>query len=242
MNFEIPIWAQPFPSNNKIVITKMAFGISQIVKLNFDTDFDNICKYITFGRNPECNVVIDDISCSRRHAIICYGNAKNKDKLDNKENCYWICDMGTQNGTILNNHEKLKPLEWTMINNGYFVQIGVSDEKYLLEYPIDIRGVDVDNIEEEKVENDNMSIHDVDSGDNVNNVDNVDNVDYVNWGQIDDINDMKESLKVNEEQAPIIDDPIKVVKKFFEREGYEFEPKYEKLKFKNQTVYDAKLV
>jgi ABC-type multidrug transport system ATPase subunit/nucleoside-triphosphatase THEP1 len=64
---------------------------------------------ITIGRNPDCDLVIESPKVSRWHARI--------QAVDSK---YWITDLNSLNGTILNG----QPITKAPLNNGDQIQIG----------------------------------------------------------------------------------------------------------------------
>jgi pSer/pThr/pTyr-binding forkhead associated (FHA) protein len=66
----------------------------------------------SIGRNPDSDILLDDITVSRQHAII--------EKTDKE---YFVKDMGSLNGTYLNG----KIVELSKLDNGDRIQIG----KYL---------------------------------------------------------------------------------------------------------------
>lgn len=66
----------------------------------------------SIGRNPDSDILLDDITVSRQHAII--------EKTDKE---YFVKDMGSLNGTYLNG----KIVELSKLGNGDRIQIG----KYL---------------------------------------------------------------------------------------------------------------
>jgi FHA domain/zinc-ribbon domain len=45
----------------------------------------------TIGRSPDCDIFLDDVTVSRKHAV-----------LSNKEDAFFIEDQGSLNGTFLN--------------------------------------------------------------------------------------------------------------------------------------------
>ena len=63
----------------------------------------------TIGRTPDCDIFLDDVTVSRRHAIIAKG-----------ANTFTIEDLGSLNGTFLNRHR----IEKADLENGDEVQIG----------------------------------------------------------------------------------------------------------------------
>jgi pSer/pThr/pTyr-binding forkhead associated (FHA) protein len=69
----------------------------------------------TVGRSPDCDIFLDDVTVSRRHAIVARGAAG-----------FTLEDLGSLNGTFLNRHR----IEKADLETGDEVQIG----KYRLIY------------------------------------------------------------------------------------------------------------
>jgi hypothetical protein len=63
---------------------------------------------ITIGRSPDCGIFLDDVTVSRRHAVL------------RRQDGYWIEDQGSLNGTFLNR----KRIESAQLEDGDEVQVG----------------------------------------------------------------------------------------------------------------------
>ena len=63
----------------------------------------------TIGRTPDCDIFLDDVTVSRRHAIVAKGAGT-----------FTLEDLGSLNGTFLNRHR----IEHADLENGDEVQIG----------------------------------------------------------------------------------------------------------------------
>ena len=63
----------------------------------------------TIGRTPDCDIFLDDVTVSRRHAIVAKGAAT-----------FTLQDLGSLNGTFLNRHR----IEQAELESGDEVQIG----------------------------------------------------------------------------------------------------------------------
>jgi pSer/pThr/pTyr-binding forkhead associated (FHA) protein len=63
----------------------------------------------TIGRSPDCDIFLDDVTVSRRHAIVAQGDAG-----------FTIEDLGSLNGTFLNRSR----IDRDVLDNGDELQIG----------------------------------------------------------------------------------------------------------------------
>ena len=63
----------------------------------------------TIGRTPDCDIFLDDVTVSRRHAIVAKG-----------ARTFTLEDLGSLNGTFLNRHR----IEQADLENGDELQIG----------------------------------------------------------------------------------------------------------------------
>jgi hypothetical protein len=69
----------------------------------------------TIGRSPDCDIFLDDVTVSRKHAVLVY-----------KDDAFFIEDQGSLNGTFLNRRR----IESGRLENGDELQIG----KYKLSF------------------------------------------------------------------------------------------------------------
>ena len=69
----------------------------------------------TVGRSPDCGIFLDDVTVSRKHAV-----------LRNRDNGFFIEDQGSLNGTFVNR----KRVESAQLEDGDELQVG----KYRLTY------------------------------------------------------------------------------------------------------------
>src|ERR1051325_8553932 len=69
----------------------------------------------TVGRSPECDIFLDDVTVSRKHAVVWQ-----------RDDAYYIEDQGSLNGTFLNRRR----IESGRLENGDELQIG----KYKLSF------------------------------------------------------------------------------------------------------------
>ena len=63
----------------------------------------------TVGRSPDCDIFLDDVTVSRRHAVVAHGDMG-----------FTIEDLGSLNGTFLNRSR----IDRGVLDNGDEVQIG----------------------------------------------------------------------------------------------------------------------
>ena len=79
--------------------------------------FEAIGARALIGRSPECDVFLDDVTVSRRHA-----------ELVGEGTTYMIRDLGSLNGTFVNKHR----IESTVLEDDDEVQIGKYRMTFLL--------------------------------------------------------------------------------------------------------------
>jgi pSer/pThr/pTyr-binding forkhead associated (FHA) protein len=79
--------------------------------------FESIGATALIGRSPECDVFLDDVTVSRRHA-----------ELVHEGGVYTIRDLGSLNGTFVNRHR----IETTVLEDDDEVQIGKYRMTFLL--------------------------------------------------------------------------------------------------------------
>ena len=63
---------------------------------------------VTIGRSPDCGIFLDDVTVSRRHAVL------------RRQDGFWIEDQGSLNGTFLNR----KRIESAQLGDGDELQVG----------------------------------------------------------------------------------------------------------------------
>jgi len=71
----------------------------------------------SIGRSPDCGIFLDDVTVSRKHAV-----------LTQRDDGFFIEDLGSLNGTFLNRHR----IESGQLNDGDELQIGKYRLTFLL--------------------------------------------------------------------------------------------------------------
>ncbi|XP_043788015.1 MATH and LRR domain-containing protein PFE0570w isoform X2 [Apis laboriosa] len=88
----------------------------QIGELIVDTETYPIKKGINqIGRHPDCNIIFNNPTVSKRHAEI---------EANNHETAVWICDLNSSNKTKLNN-SYLRPNRFYELKNGNVLEFGM---------------------------------------------------------------------------------------------------------------------
>ena len=80
---------------------------------------------ITAGRHPRCDIFLDDITVSRRHAEVRY-----------QEGGFWVHDVGSLNGTYLNRQR----IDNAALSSGDEVQVGKFRLLFLAAVPTTVAG------------------------------------------------------------------------------------------------------
>lgn len=78
---------------------------------------------LSVGRQPDCELVIDDASVSKKHAVLKWDAAKKKAT---------VTDLGSTNGTFLNASVRLKKDKESVLQDGDIVSFGEVQYWYLL--------------------------------------------------------------------------------------------------------------
>ena len=77
---------------------------------------DAACPSYLVGRSTECEIVFDSIAASRKHA-----------RVDRRENAWWVVDLGSMNGTYVNDAR----VHVRKLSHGDRIQIGDTIVKHL---------------------------------------------------------------------------------------------------------------
>ena len=87
------IHAENYNTNANTILTEHFMAVltsndQSVVRQKFDIETEPV----VIGRHPECDVIIDDASVSRRHA-----------QIVNDDGSFFLTDLESRNGTVLNN-------------------------------------------------------------------------------------------------------------------------------------------
>lgn len=99
-------------SDAQSVSSSAVIPIDLLVSLPGDADrlFHYSQASIAIGRDPQCDLVLQDGTVSARHAILSYHHAQ-----------WWVDDLVSTNGTLLNNELLQTP---TVVVNGDTIKCG----------------------------------------------------------------------------------------------------------------------
>uniref|UniRef100_A0A0R3RW07 FHA domain-containing protein n=1 Tax=Elaeophora elaphi TaxID=1147741 RepID=A0A0R3RW07_9BILA len=183
--------------------------------------------FVVIGRLPSCDIQLEHPTISRHHCILQYG-----DDLMNRTGRGWhIYDLGSTHGTRLNK-KRMPAKQFIRIRVGYVMQFGGSSRIMTLfgpnsdteeewEYsPTEMRRLIeqkklYDKIQREKEE---ASKSEKESDGIMWGMDYDEELAYAQAREGDDIQDREERYR---------DDPLKVLSRFFEKEGFDMEFTYE---------------
>ncbi|VDK83460.1 unnamed protein product [Litomosoides sigmodontis] len=183
--------------------------------------------FVVIGRLPSCDIQLEHPTISRHHCILQYG-----DDLMNRTGKGWhIYDLGSTHGTRLNK-KKIPSKQFIRIRVGHIMQFGGSSRIMTLfgpnsdteeewEYsPTEMRRLIeqkklYDKIQREKEE---ASKNEKESDGIMWGMDYDEELAYAQAREGDDIRNREEKYR---------DDPLKVLSRFFEKEGFDMEFTYE---------------
>ncbi|VDK80073.1 unnamed protein product [Onchocerca ochengi] len=183
--------------------------------------------FVVIGRLPSCDIQLEHPTISRHHCILQYG-----DDLMNRTGKGWhIYDLDSTHGTKLNK-KRILPKQFIRIRVGHVLQFGGSSRIMTLfgpnsdteeewEYsPTEMRQL----IEQKKLyekiqkEKEKASGSEKESDGIMWGMDYDEELAYAQTNEGDEIQDREERYR---------DDPLKVLSRFFEKEGFEMEFTYE---------------
>ncbi|VIO92051.1 FHA domain containing protein [Brugia malayi] len=183
--------------------------------------------FVIIGRLPTCDIQLEHPTISRHHCILQYG-----DDLMNRTGKGWhIYDLGSTHGTKLNK-KRIPPKQFIRIRVGHVMQFGGSSRIMTLfgpnsdteeewEYsPTEMKRL----IEQKKLydkiqrEKEKTSANEKESDGIMWGMDYDEELAYAQARDGDDIQDREEKYR---------DDPLKVLSRFFEKEGFDMEFAYE---------------
>ncbi|OZC06483.1 FHA domain protein, partial [Onchocerca flexuosa] len=183
--------------------------------------------FVVVGRLPSCDIQLEHPTISRHHCVLQYG-----DDLMNRTGKGWhIYDLGSTHGTKLNK-KRILPKQFIRIRVGHILQFGGSSRIMTLfgpnsdieeewEYsPTEMRRL----IEQKKIyekiqkEKEKSSRSEKESDGIMWGMDYDEELAYAQTNEKDDIQDREEKYR---------DDPLKVLSRFFEKEGFDMEFTYE---------------
>ncbi|CAG9536161.1 unnamed protein product [Cercopithifilaria johnstoni] len=182
--------------------------------------------FIVIGRLPSCDIQLEHPTISRHHCILQYGD----DLMNRTGKGWYIYDLGSTHGTRLNK-KRIPPKQFIRIRVGYIMQFGGSSRIMTLfgpdsdteeewEYsPTEMRRLIeqkklYDKIQREKEE---ASKSEKESDGIMWGMDYDEELGFAQANG-DDIQDHEEKYR---------DDPLKVLSRFFEKEGFDMEFTYE---------------
>lgn len=130
--------------NNEAFESKLAFDLrNRVFESSFDVpdpiwrfDKNSLSKKNSnfIGTNKStCNILLDDPSCVEYHAVLQFRAifTKQPDKIRGKRILPFIMDLGSSNGTYLNNN-KMQPHEYIQVKQGDVLKFGNSLKEYVL--------------------------------------------------------------------------------------------------------------
>lgn len=89
----------------------------------------SLTEVVTLGRDLQCHIVLDTrqyATVSRRHAELCPGSVS-----PSGSPIWWVCDLGSANGTFVNGVRLLGPQE---LRSGDRIQLGEGGPEFMFEW------------------------------------------------------------------------------------------------------------
>jgi len=115
-----PLWSAP--PEHKFELEVLKDG-----KIVETVDVSKRTNYI-FGRQPDCDVVVNHLSISRRHCVLQYREGGD----------IFLYDLGSSHGTFLNK-ERMPPNEYVPLHVGDLFHLGASSRRYIFNGPDDLK-------------------------------------------------------------------------------------------------------
>lgn len=198
--------------------------------------FDRKGYYIV-GRVPGCDVVAENPTVSRLHAILQFievpkeETRKGQDCTDSpQETGLYLYDLKSTHGTFLNKNQ-LFPYKFYRVHVGHVLKFGTSQRMYIVNGPGDDEEEEseksVTELQNERLKKELEKKRLEDSSQNSASRDNVEE-DGITWGMAEDAEE-ESDLKINpfamdyEACELSLDNPKKSLRSWFEREGHDLE-------------------
>jgi hypothetical protein len=124
----VALWTlyRDFKRQTEFLMNRRAPALSLLLESDHSQDYHFNKPEVSVGRDPGCDCVIEDTTVSARHAHFSFHH-----------NQWWIEDLGSTNGTFLNQDPVHSPLVVTMGDEvrcgGVIFQIVIGDDDHRID-------------------------------------------------------------------------------------------------------------
>jgi len=190
-------------------------------------------SYFVIGRLPNCDIMMEHPSLSRYHAVLQFKSKGSPEKPTG----FYLYDLDSTHGSF-HNKNKCFPKTYYRLRVGHMLKFGMSTRSLILQGPeedseeeseltiSEIKEMSAERAKQREEER-AAALSKLEKGDEDHD-DEVKTATGISWGMADDAEDFPDMdqnpfAETAENEKLYVNDPKKVLKKWFDREGYDLE-------------------